>query len=136
MQRSSLRFPAAFAVRSGSQLHGEHLFPGFEGEHLQFPVRIEAVTRLKSSLRQRGRAGVERDDPVFERFQFRNVRVSAGEDGTRFQWRRVPWIPMVAVREEEAADIIISAVTYLECIGCRDIEQLIKDKVAYNERKE
>ncbi len=38
-------------------------------------------------------------------------------------------------REEEAADVIIAAVTYLQSIGCNDIEQLIKDKIAFNEHR-
>lgn len=64
--------------------------------------------------------------------------------GISAEWRELmdaadrpsPHIGGWSEREEEAADIIISAVTYLECIGCRDIEQLIKDKVAYNEQRE
>ena len=64
--------------------------------------------------------------------------------GISAEWRELmdaadrpsPHIGGWSEREEEAADIVISAVTYLECIGCRDIEQLIKDKVAYNERME
>ncbi len=38
-------------------------------------------------------------------------------------------------REEEAADIIIAAMTYLQSIGCKDIEQLIKDKISFNEKR-
>nr|DAL35600.1 MAG TPA_asm: NTP-PPase-like protein [Caudoviricetes sp.] len=38
-------------------------------------------------------------------------------------------------REEEAADVIIAAMTYLQSIGCRNIEQLIKDKISFNEKR-
>ena len=38
-------------------------------------------------------------------------------------------------REEEAADVIIAAMTYLQSIGCKDIEQLIKDKISFNEKR-
>lgn len=38
--------------------------------------------------------------------------------------------------EEEAADIIIASLTYLQRIGCRDIEQLIKDKINFNAQRE
>lgn len=41
-------------------------------------------------------------------------------------------IPSWSEREEEAADVIIATLTYLEKIGCNDIEQLLKDKVEFN----
>ena len=41
-------------------------------------------------------------------------------------------IPSWSEREEEAADVIIATLTYLERIGCKNIEQLLKDKVEFN----
>ncbi|MFR1326623.1 MAG: hypothetical protein ACLSCE_10375 [Bacteroides cellulosilyticus] len=45
-------------------------------------------------------------------------------------------IPKYSECEEEAADIIIASLTYLQRIGCRDIEQLIKDKINFNAQRE
>lgn len=45
-------------------------------------------------------------------------------------------IPKYSEQEEEAADIIIASLTYLQKIGCRDIEQLIKDKINFNAKRE
>lgn len=45
-------------------------------------------------------------------------------------------LPKYSQREEEAADVIISTLTYLKRIGCKDIEQLIKDKVEFNEKRD
>ena len=42
-------------------------------------------------------------------------------------------LPQWSYREEKAADVIISAITYLESVGCENIEQLIKDKVEFND---
>lgn len=44
-------------------------------------------------------------------------------------------IPQYSAREEEAADVIIATLTYLKSIGCKNIEQLIKDKVEYNRNR-
>lgn len=38
-------------------------------------------------------------------------------------------------KEEEAGEIVISALTYLRRIGCKDIEQLLNDTVDRYERK-
>lgn len=45
-------------------------------------------------------------------------------------------IPKYSECEEKAADIIIASLTYLQRIGCRDIEQLIKDKINFNAQRE
>lgn len=45
-------------------------------------------------------------------------------------------IPKYSEQEEEAADVIIASLTYLQKIGCRDIEQLIKDKINFNAQRE
>lgn len=45
-------------------------------------------------------------------------------------------IPKYSEQEEEAADIIIASLTYLQKIGCRDIEQLIRDKINFNVKTE
>lgn len=45
-------------------------------------------------------------------------------------------IPKYSEQEEEAADVIIASLTYLQKIGCRDIEQLIKDKINFNADRE
>lgn len=44
-------------------------------------------------------------------------------------------LPQYSEQEEEAADIIIATLTYLHRIGCEDVEQLIKDKISFNERR-
>jgi hypothetical protein len=44
-------------------------------------------------------------------------------------------IPEWSEREEEAAGVIIATITYLQRIGCRNIEQLIKDKFEDDRRK-
>lgn len=44
-------------------------------------------------------------------------------------------VPGYTAREEEAADIIIATLTYLQSIGCRNIEQLIRDKIEYNRNR-
>lgn len=45
-------------------------------------------------------------------------------------------IPQYSEQEEEAADVIISTLTYLKRIGCKNIEQLIKDKIEFNEKRD
>lgn len=42
-----------------------------------------------------------------------------------------PW----SEREEAAGDVIISAITYLRRIGCKDIEQLLKDSIERHARQ-
>lgn len=42
-----------------------------------------------------------------------------------------PW----SEREEAAIEIIISAMTYLQRIGCRNIEQLLKDTIERHSRQ-
>lgn len=44
-------------------------------------------------------------------------------------------LPHYSEQEEEAADIIITTLTYLHRIGCEDVEQLIKDKISFNEKR-
>lgn len=44
-------------------------------------------------------------------------------------------LPKYSEQEEEAADVIITTMTFLQKIGCSDIEQLIKDKIDYNEHR-
>lgn len=44
-------------------------------------------------------------------------------------------LPQYSEQEEEAADVIISTLTYLRRIGCEDIEQLIRDKVEFDEEQ-
>ena len=60
------------------------------------------------------------------------------------QWRKL-WdapdrksdkMPRWTYREEKAAEIIVSAITYLKSIGCEDIEQLIKDKIECEDRED
>lgn len=41
-------------------------------------------------------------------------------------------LPHWSEQEEEAADIIISCLTYLTCIKCESIEDLLRDKIEYN----
>lgn len=38
-------------------------------------------------------------------------------------------------REESAAEVMISAMTYLQRIGCKNIEQLLKDTIERHERQ-
>lgn len=38
-------------------------------------------------------------------------------------------LPEWSEKEESASEVIISAVTYLQRIGCRNIEQLLKDTI-------
>lgn len=45
-------------------------------------------------------------------------------------------VPKYSEQEEKAADIIIASLTYLQKIGCRDIEQLIRDKINFNAKSE
>lgn len=45
-------------------------------------------------------------------------------------------LPHYSEREEEAADVIIATLTYLECIGCENVEQLIKDKIEFNSNRD
>lgn len=45
-------------------------------------------------------------------------------------------VPKYSEQEEEAADVIIATLTYLQKIGCRDIEQLIRDKINFNAKRE
>lgn len=54
-------------------------------------------------------------------------------DATKF---RSEHLPQYSEQEEEAADIIISTMTYLQRIGCSDIEQLIRDKIEFNNRRD
>lgn len=42
-----------------------------------------------------------------------------------------PW----SEREEAAGEVIISAVTYLRRIGCKDIEQLLRDTIERHARQ-
>lgn len=44
-------------------------------------------------------------------------------------------MPKYSEQEEEAADVIITALTFLCKIGCKDIERLIKDKVEFNDKR-
>lgn len=44
-------------------------------------------------------------------------------------------LPQYSEQEEEAADIIITTLTYLHRIGCEDVERLIKDKISFNEKR-
>lgn len=44
-------------------------------------------------------------------------------------------LPQYSEHEEEAADVIICTLTYLERIGCKDIEQLIRDKIEFNDKR-
>lgn len=44
-------------------------------------------------------------------------------------------IPQYTEQEEEAADVIIATMTFLTKIGCKDIEQLIKDKISFNDHR-
>lgn len=52
---------------------------------------------------------------------------------TKFRSRH---LPDYSEQEEEAADIIISTLTYLERIDCKNIEKLIKDKIEFNDVRE
>lgn len=53
-------------------------------------------------------------------------------DATKFKSANIPeW----SEQEEEAAGVIIATITYLQRIGCKDIEQLIKDKFEDDRRK-
>lgn len=45
-------------------------------------------------------------------------------------------IPEWSEMEEEAADVIISTITLLQHIGCESIEQLIRDKIEFNRKRE
>lgn len=64
--------------------------------------------------------------------------------GISVEWRelclaskyRSEHLPHYSEREEEAADVIIATLTYLESIGCEDIEQLIKDKIEFNSKRD
>lgn len=49
---------------------------------------------------------------------------------TKFRSERMP---KYSEQEESAADVIITTLTYLKRIGCEDIEQLIKEKIKYND---
>ena len=42
-----------------------------------------------------------------------------------------PW----SEKEEAAGEVIISAITYLQRIGCKDIEQLLKDTIERHARQ-
>lgn len=44
-------------------------------------------------------------------------------------------LPKYSQQEEEAADVIITTLTFLQKIGCSDIERLIKDKIMFNEHR-
>lgn len=53
-------------------------------------------------------------------------------DATKFKSANLPqW----SEREYEAAGVIIATMTYLQRIGCRDIEKLIKDRFSDDIRK-
>lgn len=45
-------------------------------------------------------------------------------------------IPEWSEMEEEAADVIIATVTLLQHIGCESIEQLLRDKIEFNRKRE
>lgn len=53
-------------------------------------------------------------------------------DATKFKSKH---LPQYSEQEEEAADIIIATITYLQRIGCKSIEQLIRDKIEYNKNR-
>lgn len=42
-------------------------------------------------------------------------------------------LPGWSEREKEAADVIKAALTYLQRIGCKNIEQLLKENLSINE---
>ena len=44
-------------------------------------------------------------------------------------------LPKYSEDEELAAEMIIYLVAYLKRFGCEDIEQLIKDKIEFDDRK-
>lgn len=44
-------------------------------------------------------------------------------------------LPKYSEDEELAAEMIIYLVAYLKRFGCKDIEQLIKDKIEFNSKK-
>lgn len=44
-------------------------------------------------------------------------------------------LPKYAEDEELAAEMIIYLVAYLKRFGCEDIEQLIKDKIEFNDKE-
>ena len=52
-------------------------------------------------------------------------------------WRkfRSDNLPKYSEDEELAAEMIIYLVAYLKRFGCEDIEQLIKDKIEFDDRK-
>lgn len=53
-------------------------------------------------------------------------------DATSFQSDNPgPW----SEREEAASEVIISALTYLQRIGCKNIEQLLKDSIERHARQ-
>lgn len=44
-------------------------------------------------------------------------------------------LPQYTEQEEEAADVIITTMTFLHKIGCNNIEQLIRDKIDFNDHR-
>lgn len=44
-------------------------------------------------------------------------------------------LPKWSEQEEEAADIIITCLTYLESIKCENIENLLRDKIEFNSKR-
>lgn len=42
-----------------------------------------------------------------------------------------PW----SESEELAAEVMVSALTYLQCVGCKNIEQLLKDTIEQRARQ-
>lgn len=54
-------------------------------------------------------------------------------DASKYRSRH---LPDYSEQEEDAAGIIISTLIYLKRIGCKNIEQLIKDKIEFNDKDE
>lgn len=53
-------------------------------------------------------------------------------NATKFKSEHLPeW----SEQEEEAADIIITTLTYLESIRCKNIENLIRAKIEFNSKR-
>ena len=50
-------------------------------------------------------------------------------------WRKFDIASKYSEDEELAAEMIIYLVAYLKRFGCEDIEQLIKDKIEFDDRK-
>lgn len=53
-------------------------------------------------------------------------------DATKFKSEHIPeW----SEQEEEAADIIITCLTYLKSIKCKNIENLLRAKIEFNSKR-